>query len=387
MKKIKDKKVIMLLSNAFSPDVRVYQEARTLIRSGFSVTVLAWDRTREFPEFEEIDGIKVERIHSKSSYGRGSSQIIRLPLFWLKILLRGRKKELEFVHAHDLDTLLPGYFLARWKRKKIIYDSHENYPLMMRKNISRFIIFFLEKLENFLLKRVDAIITAVGILKEDFSKKTNKMIEVIGNWKELDEFNIDEFEINKLKEERNLQAKLILSYIGNFGEERLIAPLIEVVKDDPQVLLLLAGDGVQKNNILKMIEKVDNIIYLGRIPLKEVPLYTGVSDVVCYFLSPEFPAIKYNAPNNLYAALVAGKAILTNNVGETGRVVSDYNCGLALDNPIKTEIEKAIKKLKEENFLNKLKSNARKAAEEKYNWKFAEKKLIELYKQLRGQES
>ena len=39
-----NKKVVMLLSNGFRPALRAYHEAVTLVKSGFKVTIYAWDR-------------------------------------------------------------------------------------------------------------------------------------------------------------------------------------------------------------------------------------------------------------------------------------------------------------------------------------------------------
>lgn len=36
----------MLLSNGFSPDPRVYKEAVTLVKNGYEVIILAWDREK-----------------------------------------------------------------------------------------------------------------------------------------------------------------------------------------------------------------------------------------------------------------------------------------------------------------------------------------------------
>ena len=54
--------LVMVVSNAFRPDPRVYREAKTLVDHGFKVTVYAWDRECKHPMNEIIDGIFVERI-------------------------------------------------------------------------------------------------------------------------------------------------------------------------------------------------------------------------------------------------------------------------------------------------------------------------------------
>lgn len=47
-----NKKIVMLLSNGFRPDPRVYQEAVTLVKNGFKVTIYAWDRERNLERKE-----------------------------------------------------------------------------------------------------------------------------------------------------------------------------------------------------------------------------------------------------------------------------------------------------------------------------------------------
>ena len=48
--------ILMTLSNPFTHDPRVYNEARSLIKKDHNVTILAWDRNNEAVPFEEKDG-------------------------------------------------------------------------------------------------------------------------------------------------------------------------------------------------------------------------------------------------------------------------------------------------------------------------------------------
>lgn len=97
------RRILMLLTNAFDPDPRVYQEARALVEYDYEVTVLCWDRDYKKPEKEIVDGINVERIFIKSTHGRGATQLVFLSLFWLKAYLRVCFKKFHYVHCHDFD--------------------------------------------------------------------------------------------------------------------------------------------------------------------------------------------------------------------------------------------------------------------------------------------
>ena len=57
-------KILMTLANPFTNDPRVYMEARSLVKAGHNVTVLAWDRIGDSSPFETKDGIKVVRSYN-----------------------------------------------------------------------------------------------------------------------------------------------------------------------------------------------------------------------------------------------------------------------------------------------------------------------------------
>ena len=54
--------VLMLLSNSFARDPRVYYEAISLVKAGHKVTVLAWDKDGDNPATEVRDKINIVRV-------------------------------------------------------------------------------------------------------------------------------------------------------------------------------------------------------------------------------------------------------------------------------------------------------------------------------------
>src|SRR5207248_208543 len=90
-------RVLMLLSNCFDPDPRVYAEARTLVEAGYEVCVLSWDRESKGREHEVTDGIEVQRFYVSSSHGRGVGQALVMPVVWLAVLRLGLKRKFDVV--------------------------------------------------------------------------------------------------------------------------------------------------------------------------------------------------------------------------------------------------------------------------------------------------
>ena len=120
------KKIAMVLTNAFNPDVRVYKEARYFVEQGHEVTVYAWDRKCECKEYEEVDGIKVKRIQVESVAGSGAKQILPSIKFMNKLKKILNKSEYDILYCHDLDGAIAGYFVGN-KKTTFVFDMHEVY--------------------------------------------------------------------------------------------------------------------------------------------------------------------------------------------------------------------------------------------------------------------
>lgn len=374
------KKIIMLLSNGFAPDPRVHQEAKSLVKQGFNLTIIAWDREGKMKKYEINDNIKIERIQIKSFYSRGTTQAFFLLLFWIRVFFKLIFRDFDIIHCHDFDTLPIGFFIGKLRRKKIIFDAHEKYEDMLGENISILIKKCVSMMEKFLIKYVDVLITVGEILKDEYIRQGAKNVVVVGNWKLNSEFDISEEIVSAKKRELGIpQDKIIISFIGWMNEDREIFPLIEAVKKNNSIFLLLGGDGVIIERIKDTIKGYNNILFLGFVPSRDIPLYTCISDVIYYGLKENFPIRKYSAPNKLFEALSAGKALLTGDFGEIGKIVKEENCGIILESFTQSEFEKAFKILLQPDKLSKFKFNAKQASEKKYNWLNAEKRLIETY--------
>ena len=367
----------MLLTNAFDPDPRVYQEAKVLIEKGYKVSILCWDRDPKAPFQENIDGIYVERIYVKSTHGRGSTQIIFLLLFWIKALIKALSKKIDITYCHDFDTLPLGYTISRLKKTKLVYDAHESYVDMLANNVSPLIKKIISVAENYLLKKVDLTITVGDILKESLIKKGAFQVMVVGNWKQLTDF---QFSAKVLEEEKTKlgipKDALVVSYIAHLNPERKIEPLLRSIENEEDVFLVVGGRGPIEKIVRNSAQKHKNIIFLGFVHPLKVPFYVALSDVVYYGFDKNNPNAQYSAPNKLFEALAAGKAIITGDFGEIGYIVKKYNCGLILKDYSIEEIKKAINILKNKNYLIEIQNNSLKIAEKKYNWQMAKENLI-----------
>ena len=367
----------MLLSNAFDPDPRVYQEAKTLVSNGYSVTILCWDRDRKALARENIDGIHVRRVYVRSTHGRGSTQMIFLLAFWLKAFFKAYRWHFDIVHCHDFDTLPMGLVLAHTFKARLIYDSHESYVDMLS-NLPSYLRRLIYLAENVLIARADLVITVGEILEAQLKKRGAKKTCVVGNWKDPDIFRLPSELIMEEKKKLGISdGQLVISFIANLGMERQVPQFLEAAKETQEVFLIIGGDGPARPIVEKAAKECSNIMYLGYVNPKKIPLYTALSDAIFYGFDPKNPNARFSAPNKLFEALACGKPVISGDFGEIGKIIKKEKCGILLQNYSSHEIKRAFSKLLEPGIAKTLGARAHDVAVRKYCWQKASQTLLD----------
>lgn len=372
--------VIMILSNSFRPDLRVYKEAKSLIKKGYQVRIIAWDRECKYESNEKYDGIILKRVKIHARYGTGIVKFNKMFLFWLYCMKIVKKYKFSIIHCHDLDTLVVGIFMKLFYGKRLIYDSHENFSKMILMSSSPLIAYLVEKFEKLLLLFVDYIIVASSIYGSELQAKVRQPIVIIGNWQER--LKLDKNLVSSIRKKYKNNYKLLIIYIGGLNKSRCVIPMMKLAETLPEIRFVICGGGPLQAKIAKISSKVKNVTYLKVISQSMVPYYTAASDVVYYVMNYATATAKYNAPNSLGFALVAGKPVIASDYGELGKVVRSQKCGVIVQDNTETTLRAAVQVLLNKQLLKKLQRNARYAGERTYNWQKMEEKLYKIYEDL-----
>jgi len=121
------KRIIMLRSHY--PDARLEKEAKTLVKSGYDVTLLVWDRGR-ISEIPRSCPYQVKRF--KLAVSPDSLKVcFYLPLWWFYVIFQLLIEKWDIIHAADLDTFAPALIVAKATKKPIIYDIFDFYADMI----------------------------------------------------------------------------------------------------------------------------------------------------------------------------------------------------------------------------------------------------------------
>jgi glycosyltransferase involved in cell wall biosynthesis len=375
----------MLLTNAYDPDPRVRQEALALVGMGCRVRLLVWDRDGKSPASEYIEGVEVERIHLKSTHGRGNTQILFYALLYLRLIWRALKTSFDTLHCHDLDTLPAGYVIGKLKRKAVVYDAHESFPDMLVNSVHPAVCKALTWLETMLVRRTDLLITVGEKLRAYFESRGARRSVVVGNWKRPEEFHRTPEQRQAVRHRLGIpDGALTVVCITNLLPDRKLEELLDAVDRSPGVYAIVGGSGTLRPLIEQRASANPRIVYVGFVRGSEIPDYTCAADVVYYGFDEQNPNAKYSAPNKLFEALAAGRPLITGDFGEIADVVRATGCGVVLGSYTPEFVAAALARMRDSASWNDMADRARQAGRTGMNWATAERILYSEYSRLLG---
>ena len=369
--------VVMIRSHY--PDTRLEKEAEVLVKSGYAVTMVMWDRGRFYSHLE-AKGCGVKRM--RLSVPQSSIKVaLYLPIWWFFVIFQLLVEKWDVVHAADFDTFVPALIATKIKRKPIIYDIFDFYADMIRfpilPKISRKII---AKIDRFFMKFVNIIIIPDESRREQIGKKLTKHAVVIVNSPNEDILNGTAIE----KGWKN--KKFTIFFGGGVSESRCIDKVCLAVKDLSDVELIIMGPCSRDydKKLREISKNIKNVkLFLKWVPYKEIIRQTINADSLFALYDSNNPNQKYSSPNKLFEAMMCGKPIIVSDGTSMADIVRNEKCGLVVTYGDVEAIKEAILKIKNDPNQRKIfGENGRKAYEVEYSWKLMERKLLDLYNEL-----
>jgi glycosyltransferase involved in cell wall biosynthesis len=372
------KKVIMLLTNAFEPDVRVYKEAKSLVKKDHQVTILAWDRERKYSKFMEIDNIKITRCQSKCYYGKGLISFFSFIKYYIYVFVTLFNANIDIIHCHDLDTLLVGFLLAKLKGCTIIYDAHEVEYFI---NLPTFVRDVYKKIEKIISRRVDLILVVNQIQQRKFLNmniSSNKIVE-LRNCPSLNFFEID------LEKKKN---DIVLGWTGylqvGVGIEQMAAVFDLLCESCTNLRLLLIGK-VHLNfkerleYLVSNLKNAKNISIIGSIPYTQIKKYYKQINI-SFMLYENRPEFKYSTPTKLFEAMAQSIPVIATPIGDVREIVEACQCGFIVNSEDKQQLLEKMRILIENPSLREeMGNNGYHYAKKYFCWEIMEQRLLAAY--------
>jgi glycosyltransferase involved in cell wall biosynthesis len=362
--------VVLIRSNPISNDPRALKLLNSLSKK-YRVVVLGWDREGNYQKKDIINNkFAVNRFKLRAPYGK-ATLVFYYPFFWIWVFLNLLACKPRFVHACDLDSLIPSIVYGALFSTKMLFDSFDRYAMAFIPCSLGIIYKFVDILENKLACKADALVTVSEKRLAIFGKYRPKFCEIIWNCPE-DKINIiEECDASAPKD------GLTLVYAGSLTRDRGLSILSKALHGLSGVRLILAG--IASNNCINQISQNPNIEYVGLLDYDEALKLQASADVIPILYDPLVPINSVASPNKLFEAMMLGVPVVTNFCSE---IVNSVGCGLVVEydlNSVKAAVlllRKDVSKRREMGVKGRL------AFEKKYNWASMEKKLINLYERL-----
>lgn len=368
------KTIVFLRSNPVSPDSRVEKEVNSLIKNGYFVTVIGWDRGENYKAkkstFNLQDGNAVIiRRGLKASFGEGMKNLIpfiKFQAFLFSWLIRN-KNNYNIVHACDFDTGFTANMARIFTRKKLVFDLFD-YLSTDANSLFRRII---KKCEDNIINKADATIICTEQRREQIKDSMPRKLVVIHNTPDL----IPDVE-------STVHDKVRVAYVGILQDYRLILETTEVIAKYPDIELHIGGFGKLENQIIELSNKYKNIIYYGKLLYQDTLKLENSCDIMTAIYDPSIGNHYYAAPNKFYEALMLGKPlIMVKNTGMSN-IVSENDIGVCIDFNKQSFEEGLLKLISRRNEWDSIKDRMNKLYNEDYSWKVMEQRLVSLYQDL-----
>lgn len=284
----------------------------------------------------------------------------------------------EVYHLHDPELLRIALKLKR-KGKIVIYDAHEDLPRQILgkywipKMLRKLLSYSFEQYEDYIVKRLDAVVAATPFIKERFEKINKNVIDV------------NNYPILVKDEVKQLQSKgNYLCYAGGISANRGILDLIKAMDLLPDLKLKLAGrySPEEFRKELTLVEGWGSVEELGYITRQEIRQLIKGSIVGLVTLKP-LPNYLDSLPIKMFEYMYEGIPVIASNFPLWKKIVEGNKCGVCVNPESPKEIAEAVKMFVENpNMAAEMGKNGREMVWNKYNWTIEEGKLIALYKSL-----
>jgi glycosyltransferase involved in cell wall biosynthesis len=371
---------LMLLTNPFRPDPRVLREARPLIEHGLKVQLIAWDRDGALPKRATEHGIEILRLGPKCSYRSVGKVLSRLPRFWFRALNASRRLEFGLVHCHDFDTLPIGLVIGRLRGKPVLYDAHEIYSNMVRKDIGGFsrIVW---RFERMLSRRADGIITINDTLAKPLSAGRKSPPRIVMN--SPDTSVLEGADAAEIRARYNLKG-FVISYLGSLEPGRFVKEMVGSIEPSDKLTLAIGGNGTMRPVAEKASLGNASIRFLGTIDTDEALRVTWASDLVVVMLDPTNPNYRISTPIKVLDAMACERPMVISEGLDISSKITETGCGFVI--PYESEAFKATiaKALTSHDLLREMGRKGKEYFDRNWSWERSEIELLKAYQALLG---
>jgi len=349
---------ILFLTDNFPPEgnapaTRTFEHAREWVKQGQKVTVITC--APNFPEGKLFDGYKnrflskemVEDIHvwRVKTYISANEGFIKRTIDFVSFMISSlffglfvRKVDVVVGTSPQFFTVISAWLLAIFKRVPFVFELRDIWPASITAVGAMrgvWIINILEKLELFLYRQADLIISVTHSFKSSLKNRgvsANK-IKIVLNGVDLERYSPLQEKDESLATKYELKNKFVIGYIGTHGLAHALENVIEaaerIIKEE-NIRIVFAGGGADWSRLEKIVceRGLENIVMIPRQPKEQMPQVWSLCDISLVHLK-DSPLFKTVIPSKIFESMAMGlPIIMAVPIGEATDIIEDYKAGI-----------------------------------------------------------
>ena len=335
-----------------------------------------------------LDGIEVRRVKTYITANEGfAKRILDFMSFMVTSFFAGlfvKKPDVIIGTSPQFFTAISAWTLSAVRFKPFVFELRDIWPASitavgaMGRSLP---IRILEKIEMFLYRRADKIISVTHSFKSELIERgvDGKKIDVVLNGVDLSKY---EPALNKDKvfaKEYDLADKFVVGYVGTHGLAHSLDKIVEAAElltDLKDVRILFAGGGAAKVDVERLVKdkQLSNVVLIPRQQKKLMPQLWSLCDISLISLK-DTDLFKTVIPSKIFESMGMGlPMVMTSPIGEATNILEASDSGVIVNPESPQEVAKVIRDLFTDPLrLEKLALNSVNAAKD-----YDRKKLAEL---------
>lgn len=259
---------------------------------------------------------RFDESNDRIYFGTTSSFYKCNPLVFYRLIKLIRKIHPEILHIHLGISLIYAYFIKLlFPKLKLIY--HEHGEIQYNRDLKLFLKFAKNKIDVFI-----AVSYSINEQLKDCGVSEEKII-ILRSFVDFNKFYPQKYNLKK-------QEQFVIGFAGRIIDIKgwivLIKATYLVSKKNLPIKLLIAGDGIQKKEMLQMIKKMGiekNVNYLGYIA--DVNSFYSLID--CLVVPSYFEA----SPMSIMEAQAMGVLVLASSIDSVKELILNNTNGVLFE--------------------------------------------------------
>lgn len=361
--------IYLTVTNDLTYDQRMLRICTSLSKAGYAVCLVGRERSQSQPLMERP--FQQKRLRCWMDKGKLFYLEYNLRLFFWLLW-----KRWDIVCSIDLDTILPGFWTARFKGKICVYDAHEYFTevpeVVERPKVKR----VWEWVAQHTIPRLDYAYTVCQSLKTVFEERYGTPFKVVRNVP---------FERSAPPTVALGGAPYILLYQGVLNDGRGIEELLNALPLLPEVQLWLAGEGDRSAALRQRVLDLnlsDQVVFHGYVQPEQLKSLTEQAHIGINLLQNKGLNYYYSLANKFFDYVQAHKPSLNSAFPEYQTLLAQYEVGTTVSDLSPNTLATAIRRFIEDPTYYQHLQQQCALAQTVWTWEQEEQTLLALYRSI-----